>query len=104
MIRNIRNRFPAARWMRIVGWTTVTMAWVTAVITRVAAAPPAGTGWSRPRSGHGDRRLLVPPCRCCPARDLSSPLDSGPTPEPEVIVAPAPAGGATPTATVSSGS
>ena len=103
MIRNIRNRFPAARWMRIVGWTTVTMAWITAVITRVAAAP-AEPVVVPDQAGVVTVTTVPDSIPLLPGQGLvvlrSTP---SPTPEPEVVVT-APAGGSTPTASVSSGS
>jgi hypothetical protein len=104
VIRNIRNRFPAARWMRIVGWTTVTMAWITAVITRVAAAAPAEPVVVPDQAGVVTATSVPEAMPLLPGQGLvvlrSTP---SPTPEPEVVVT-APAGGTAPTASVSSGS
>ncbi len=105
MIRNIRNRFPAERWVRVVGLTTVGIAWITALLARTAALPsPEAPAVPDPpvavavATGAAGMPLL-------PGQGLvvlrSTPA---PTPEPEVIVVPAPAGGTAPAATVSSGS
>jgi hypothetical protein len=104
VIRNIRNRFPASRWMRILGWTTVTMAWITAVITRVAAAPPPAPEVVPDPAGAVAVTTVPEALPLLPGQGLvvlrSTP---SPKPEPQVVVT-TPAGSSAPTASVSSGS
>lgn len=106
MIRNIRNRFPADRWMSVVGWTTVTMAWLTAIIARTVAAAPAESPQPVPDEAPPAAVQSVPAAApVLPGQGLIV-LRSTPSaiPEAEVIVVSAPAGTSSPTASVSSGS
>ena len=44
----IRKRFPASRVRRLLGWTSLALAWSTAFVARGLAAPPASTAESAP--------------------------------------------------------
>lgn len=109
----IRKRFPTERRRRIVGWTTLAIAWVTALVARGAAAPAAPSEQVAPEPTIVSPELLATPAPLptLPAEGLVV-LHYTPVPKPEAEVrrvvvtrtVAAPASPARPTTVSSSGS
>lgn len=105
----IRKRFPFDRSLRIVGWTTVTIAWIIAVVARTVGGPPPQ---AEPLPvAPAAQRTAPSPLAGVPAMPETGLVvlrsTSRPAPEPEVrtVVVTPPAGSAiSATATRSSGS
>ena len=109
----IRKRFPAERRRRIIGWTTLAVAWVTALVARGAATPVAPSEQVSPEPVVVQPQVIATPAPLptLPAEGLVV-LHYTPVPKPEAEVrrvvvtrtVAAPASSAQPTTVSSSGS